>query len=69
MTILVAAGIAVTWILPLMMFWYFIGRAPTVDPDQARELLSAPDSDCVLVDTRQKEDYEAGHIEGSVSWP
>ena len=69
MTILVAAGVAVTWLLPLLMFWYFIGRVPTVDPDLAKELLSRPDSDYVLVDTRLPEDYRAGHIEGSISWP
>jgi rhodanese-related sulfurtransferase len=65
----VATGVVVAWLLPLMLFWYFIGRAPTVDPDQARELLSRPDSDYVLVDTRLPEDYRAGHIEGSMSWP
>jgi rhodanese-related sulfurtransferase len=69
MTILVAAGVAVTWLLPLLLFWYFIGRVPTVDPDLAKELLSRPDSDYVLVDTRLPEDYRAGHIEGSISWP
>lgn len=69
MTILVAAGVAVTWLLPLLMFWHFIGRVPTVDPDLAKELLSRPDSDYVLVDTRLPEDYRAGHIEGSISWP
>jgi rhodanese-related sulfurtransferase len=65
----VAAGVVVTWLVPLMLFWYFIGRAPTVDPDRARELLSRPDSEYMLVDTRLREDYAAGHIEGSVNWP
>jgi len=68
-TISVAAGIAVTWLLPLLLFWYFIGRAPTADPDHAKEWLSGADVDYVLVDTREREDYEAGHIEGAVSWP
>jgi len=68
-TVLVAAGVAVTWLLPLILFWYFIGRAPTVDPDLAKELLSRTDSNYVLVDTRLSEDYAAGHIEGAISWP
>lgn len=63
------AGVVVTWLLPLMLFWYFIGRTPTVDPDHARELLDRPGSEYLLVDTRLPEDYAAGHIEGSLSWP
>jgi rhodanese-related sulfurtransferase len=65
----VATGVVVTWLLPLVLFWTFVGRAPTVDPDQARAFLSLPGSDYVLVDTRLPEDYRAGHIEGSISWP
>ncbi len=55
--------------LPVALFWWFVGRAPTVEPDQARAWLAAADGRTRAVDVRPAAAFAAGHLPGAVSLP
>ncbi len=66
-TAVVLAVVACFGLLPILAYWLLVGRAPTVTADEAAELLAGPD--VVLVDVRTAEEFAAGHVSGSHSWP
>lgn len=61
---ILAAGL-----IPLAVYWWFVGRAPTVTPEEAGQALDRSEGDVVLVDVRPRVDYEADHLQGALSWP
>ena len=52
---------------PLVLYWLLFGHVPTVTPQRAKELLRQQGA--ALVDVRRPEEFSAGHVDGSVSWP
>ncbi len=62
-------GVLVTGLLPLLLYWFLLGRIPSVSVSEARVLLARTNSPPVLVDVRPPEVYLAHHVEGAVSWP
>jgi len=69
-----AAAVVVTlvlvgWFLPLALYWWVIGRVPSVSPREAKAALEAPSPTAVLVDVREPERFGAAHLEGAVNWP
>ncbi len=66
---LLALLIIVIGLIPVASYWYWIGRGPGLEPQQAWDMLKKPGSDSVLVDARTPKDYAVGHLEGAVSWP
>ena len=61
--------IVVGGLIPLILYWFFFGRAPTVTPTQAKTLLRAADSSAVLVDVRKPAEFSSRHIDGAINWP
>jgi hypothetical protein len=54
---------------PLLFYWIFIGRAPSVSVGDAHEILSQGDPKAILVDVRNTEEFTNGHIAGSFNSP
>jgi rhodanese-related sulfurtransferase len=63
--ILVLVGVG----LAPALYWLAFGSIPTVLPDEAKQMLRDNAANTGLVDVRPAERFEAGHIEGSTSWP
>jgi phage shock protein E len=61
--------IIVVGLLPIAGYWYWIGRGPGLEPQQAWDIVHTSVSNAVLVDVRSPEDFAAGHLEGAVNWP
>jgi len=61
--------IVVGGLIPLILYWFFFGQAPTVTPTQAKTLLRAADSSAVLVDVRKPAEFSSRHIDGAKNWP
>jgi rhodanese-related sulfurtransferase len=61
--------ILVIGLIPVGSYWYWIGRGPGLEPQQAWDRLNQSGSNAVLVDVRTPKDFAAGHLEGAVSWP
>ena len=56
-------------LLPAVGYWAFLGRAPTISPDDARSILAEPKTSAVLVDVRTPDEFADHHIEAARSWP
>ena len=67
--ILVVLIIAVSGLLPPILYWFCIGSAPTINAERAVELLSMEGSSAILVDMRDSSAFESEHLEGAVNWP
>lgn len=65
----VSLAIPVAGIIPLAAYWQFVGRAPTLTPEEAKQALDRSDSDTVLVDVRSSTEYASNHLVGSENWP
>jgi rhodanese-related sulfurtransferase len=65
--LIVALLALLTGILPLVLFWQFIGRAPTVTVIEASDLLLKGNAS--LVDVRNANEFNSSHLEGAVNWP
>ena len=65
----VSVAIPVAGLIPLAAYWQYVGRAPTLTPEEAKQTLDRPDADTVLVDVRPSTEYAASHLNGSVNWP
>jgi rhodanese-related sulfurtransferase len=65
----VIALIVVGGAAPVLVYWFAVGHVPSVTPQAARSLLSAPNNNAVLVDVRPPERYQGGHIEAARNWP
>jgi rhodanese-related sulfurtransferase len=55
-------------LLPVILYWQFIGRVPSLTPEKARELLADPGR-AVLVDVRTPDEFQAHHLEAAENWP
>ncbi len=62
---IVVAGGAV----PVILYWWLVGRGATITPQRAKALLREPASAAVLVDVRPPKAFSTGHIDGAVGWP
>lgn len=65
----IAAAAVLCLIAPPLAYWIAAGRAPSLDPAEARPLLTAPESPWRLVDVREPAEYAAAHVQGSLNWP
>jgi rhodanese-related sulfurtransferase len=61
--------IVVGGLLPLLLYWLFFSRVPTVTPTRAKELLRSDADSAVLVDIRSADQFNLRHIDGAGSWP
>lgn len=59
---------AVLGLLPPVLYWHFVGRVPTVTPEEAKDLLAAPGA-AILVDVRTPDEFIAHHLEAAENWP
>jgi rhodanese-related sulfurtransferase len=64
MTLIVLVGL-----LPVFFYWAWIGRAPTITPQEARVQLGDPRGKAVLVDVRTPAEFSAAHLNGAINWP
>jgi rhodanese-related sulfurtransferase len=60
--------IAVGGSLPLLLYWLFLGRVPTITADEAKTLL-ASSGQATLLDVRPAEEFQSDHIEAAQNWP
>jgi rhodanese-related sulfurtransferase len=58
--LIVAGGV-----VPLILYWFFSGRVPTIRPNRARELLRTTDSSALLIDVRDANEFALRHIDGA----
>jgi rhodanese-related sulfurtransferase len=61
--------IVLVGLLPVVFYWSWIGRAPTITPQEARAQLADPRGNAVLVDVRTPAEYAAAHLNGAINWP
>ncbi len=66
---LIISLIILAGVLPVLLYWLIIGRAPTVTVQQASGLLNAPASNTILVDVRSAEEFKESHLAGAKNWP
>ncbi len=64
-----AVACVVGFLLPVVLYWYAIGRAPSISPEDARRNLAAPGSRAVLVDVRPPAAFAREHLVGAANWP
>lgn len=64
-----AVTCAIGFLLPVTLYWYAIGRAPSILPEDARRDLAAPGSHALLVDVRPRAAFAGEHLVGAVNWP
>jgi rhodanese-related sulfurtransferase len=62
------SGIFGAGLLPILLYWFFFLREPSLTVDAARSLLAQTNSSAVLVDVRSPEAFAAGHVAGAVNW-
>lgn len=61
--------ITVAGLIPVILYWFTIGRAPSLDVSAAKSLLSTAQSDTMLVDIRPPDEFWSRHLETAVNWP
>lgn len=66
---IVMALIILVGLMPVVFYWSWIGRAPTITPQEARVQLADPRGNAVLVDVRTAAEYAAAHLNGAINWP
>ena len=54
---------------PVIAYWAFLGRTPTITPEAAKDVLADPKATAVLVDVRTPEEFAEHHIEAARNWP
>jgi rhodanese-related sulfurtransferase len=64
-----AALALVGFVLPVAVYWFAVGQAPSLTPQEAKRLLSAPGARAVLVDVRAPDVFDASHLAGARNWP
>ena len=65
----IIAGVSVSGLLPVVIFWVFFGRVPVLDGDAARQKLLRPETPSILIDIRPPTDFNRSHIDGSANRP
>jgi rhodanese-related sulfurtransferase len=68
-SLFLALLIVVAGLIPVASYWYWIGRGPGLEPQQAWEMLKKPGFSTALADVRTRKEFSAGHLEGAMSWP
>lgn len=63
----VAVASVVFAVAPFAVYWFFIGRVPSVSPAEAQTLVR--DNTALLVDVREREAFEQSRIKEAVHWP
>lgn len=66
---LVISLITLGLIIPIALYWWLLGRIPTLTARRALEFLHGPDENVVLVDVRDTGTFLAGHVDGAQNWP
>lgn len=59
---------AVLGLLPVILYWHFIGRVTNVTPEEAKDLLAASGG-AILVDVRTPDEFKTHHLEAAENWP
>jgi phage shock protein E len=54
---------------PVVAYWTFLGRTPTIAPEEAKQVLSDPETAAVLVDVRSPEEFAKHHLDAARNWP
>lgn len=62
-------AIFVGGVLPIVFYWFYIGRVPSLTPREAVELLDQPGSAAVLIDIRTPEEFRENRLNGARNWP
>lgn len=65
----VIACILICGIIPLLLYYQFVGRVAGVEPQEAYKLLQEKSAHALLLDVRTEDRFNAGHLEEAVSWP
>lgn len=55
--------------LPIALYWWILGRVPTLSAWEAIEILNRPGENVVLIDARDAKSFEARHLEMAQNWP
>ena len=56
-------------LLPVLVYYAWLGCVPTAGPVEARQILKSPTGGPILVDVRPAEKFAESHIDGSTNWP
>ncbi len=67
--IILSLIIVVGGFLPLIHYWYSVGKVPGVSIQKANEMLAEANDNIVLIDIRNFQAYNEKHIEGAINWP
>lgn len=62
-------AVVVGGVLPIVLYWIYIGRASSMTPQDAVELLDKPGTKAVLVDIRTSEEFKDNRLHGTQNWP
>jgi rhodanese-related sulfurtransferase len=63
------SAIVILGIIPLVFYWFYVGRVPSITPQEAVELLEQPSSTAILVDIRNPEEFEGNRLNDAQNWP
>lgn len=55
-------------LLPIIMYWWILGRVPTITASEAIRLLNQADGKALLVDVRREDAFVRQHVEGAQHW-
>jgi len=61
--------IALTTVLPPVLYWLILGRVPYMDPITASDYIRAAPEDTAVIDVRDPAEYDAAHLETSINLP
>ncbi|MCK5055566.1 MAG: rhodanese-like domain-containing protein [Candidatus Aminicenantes bacterium] len=61
--------IAITGLLPILLYRFSIGRVPSVSVTEAVAVLNKTGTKAILIDVRSPESFHREHIDGSINWP
>lgn len=60
---------AVAFAAPIVAYWWVIGRAPSVTPEEARRELATDPAGAMLVDIRLPAAFAQEHVASATNWP
>jgi rhodanese-related sulfurtransferase len=56
-------------LLPLVLYWWVLGRVPTLVARDTIEMLNQADANAILVDVRDATAFKAKHLQVAQNWP
>ena len=59
----------IAFALPVALYWFMIGRAPSITPREAMRRLAAEPARALLVDVRAPASFRREHLDGANNWP